>query len=117
MSRVGIPSGQSVGKIQSGTWDMWENSEGRLFICVLPIRYLMRTTDMNYYDDAKLVELFGDLEEKEKNYNMTAYGQKFDNLSETAALSIIEDEEGECPVIRGNTIYVGRKAVATLEAI
>lgn len=85
---------------------------------VLPIRYLMRTTDMNYYDDAKLAELFPEFQDApEKNYNMKAYGQTFDNLSETAALSIIEDEEGEFPVIRGNKIFVGRKAVATLEAI
>ena len=78
----------------------------------------MRTTEMDYYDDAKLEELFPEFQEApEKNYNMTAYGQKFENLSETAALSIIEDEEGECPFIRGNKIYVGRKAVATLEVI
>jgi hypothetical protein len=80
----------------------------------------MRTTkmdEMSYYDDAKLEEIFGKTEEPEKNYNMAAYGQKFENLSETAALSIIEDEEGEFPVIRGNKIFVGRKQVAILEAI
>ena len=77
-----------------------------------------KNTEMDYYDDTKLAEIFPEFQEApEKNYNMTAYGQKFDNLSETAALSIIEDEEGEFPVIKGNKIFVGRKAVATLEAM
>jgi hypothetical protein len=77
----------------------------------------MAKTEMDYYDDAKLEEMFGELEEPEKNYNMTAYGRRFEKLSETAALSIIEDEEGEFPVIKGNKIFVGKQAVATLEAI
>lgn len=81
----------------------------------------MATDEMDYYDDAKLEELFGDVlaTPKAKAYNLKAFGRTFPNMIKSQIESMMEDEfSSECPVsYRGNKVLVSGDIVGTLEAI
>ena len=81
----------------------------------------MAKNEMDYYDDAKLEELFGDVlaEPKAKVYNLKAFGQTFPKMTKSQIESMMEDEfSSECPVsYKGNKVLVSGDVVGTLEAI
>ena len=81
----------------------------------------MAKNEMDYYDDAKLEELFGDVlaKPKPKAYNRKAFGQTFKNMTKSQIESMMEDEfSSECPVsYRGNKVLVSGDIVGTLDAI
>jgi len=81
----------------------------------------MAKTEMDYYDDAKLEELFGDVlvKPKAKAYNLKAFGRTFPKMTKTEIESMMEDEfSSECPVsYKGNKVLVSGDVVGTLETI
>ena len=73
--------------------------------------------EMDYYNDAKLEELFGKIEEpKAKTYTMKAFGRTFKNMTKSDIESLMEDEfSSECPVsFRGNKVLVNGDQVGIL---
>lgn len=76
---------------------------------------------MDYYDDAKLEELFGDVltEPKANTYNLKAWGRTFPKMTKAQIESMLEDEfSSECPVsYKGSKVLVSGDVVGTLEAI
>jgi hypothetical protein len=81
----------------------------------------MAKNEMDYYDDAKLEELFGDVlaTPKAKIYNLKAFGRTFPKMTKPEIESMMEDEfSSECPVsYKGDKVLVGGDVVGTLEAI
>jgi hypothetical protein len=77
--------------------------------------------EMEYYNDAKIEELFGDIltEPKPKTYNLKAFGRTFKNMTKEQIESLMEDEfSSENPVsYRGNKVLVSGDIVGTAEAI
>lgn len=57
------------------------------------------------------------INDEKKLYNLRAYGQLIKNVTIDGAVSIIEDEEVENAVVRGNKIFCDGKQIAILEAI
>lgn len=76
---------------------------------------------MDYYDDAKIEELFGDVlaTPKPKAYNLKAWGRTFQNMTKAQIESLMEDEfSSEYQVsYKGNKVIVDGEVVGTLEAI
>jgi len=88
---------------------------------IIDIIGTMAKIEMDYYDDAKLEEMFGDIlaEPKAKSYNLKAFGRTFPNVTKSEIESMMEDEfSSECPVsYKGNKVLVSGDVVGTLEAI
>jgi hypothetical protein len=81
----------------------------------------MAKYEMDYYDDAKLEEMFGDIlaEPEAKTYNLKAWGRTFPKMTKAEIESMMEDEfSSEYPVsYKGNKVLVSGDVVGTLEAI